>query len=128
MSDGTVIILLLYIYIMDNEKIIKEMYLGKMRYWNSQFSLTDYKYHDDSSLYGFNYSHLERQDCGSSTYGVLNLNTINKIRKVLRDKPINKEELEAYEDTVRFIEFVDENLDMIKENNYNIVFYTSHDF
>ena len=102
-----------------------------MRYWNSQFSLTEYKYHDDSSLYGFtkgNYSHLERKDYGRSTYSVLNLNTINKIRKVLRDKPINKEEQEAYEDTERFIEFVDENLDMIKENDYDIVFYTSHDF
>ena len=37
-----------YIYIMDNEKddnekIIKELYLGKMRYWNSEFSLSDYK-------------------------------------------------------------------------------------
>lgn len=89
------------------------------------FSLDKYKYNDDS--YG-KYSDLKRKDCGRSTYSVLNLNTINEIRKVLIGKPINKEELEAYKDTERFIEFIDKNLDMIKENDYDIVFYTSHDY
>lgn len=126
-----------YIYIMDNEKsdnvnekIIKELYLGKMRYWNSKFSLNDYKYHDDTRItFGEGkYYRLKRLDNGRSEYGVLNLNTINKIREMLKGEPITKEEEDAYNDTERFINFVDENLEMIKKNNYDVVFYTSHDF
>ena len=125
-----------YIYIMDNKKddnkkIIKEMYLGKMRYWNSEFSLSQYKYHDDSSNFLKNvkgkYNLLERLANGSETYSVLNLNTINKIRSILNNKPITKQEEEAYQDTKDFIDFVDENLDMIKSNDYDVVFFTSHD-
>jgi hypothetical protein len=126
-----------YIYIMDNvnekddnEKIIKELYLGKMRYWNSEFSLSDYKYHDDTRIaFGEGkYYRLKRLDNGRSEYGVLNLNTIDKIRDMLKGEPITEEEEEAYDDTRNFINFVDENLEMIKENNYDVVFYTSKDF
>lgn len=96
-----------------------------MRYWNSEFSLRNYKYNDDSKG---KYSLLRRRANGRETYSVLNLNTINKIRDILNDKPITEEEQEAYNHTKRFIDFVDENLEMIKENDYNVVFFTSHDF
>jgi hypothetical protein len=120
-----------YLYIMDdNGNIIKELYIGKMRYWASKFSLTNYKYHDDSITddNGSKYEYLTRKSCGRERYGVLNFITINKIRDILNDSPINSEEEEAYEDMKEFIIFIDKNLDLIKTHNYNIVFYTDHDF
>jgi len=120
-----------YLNIMDNnDNIIKQLYIGKMRYWSSKFSLENYKYHDDSEDYINNgqYEHLRRKSCGRERYGVLNFITINKIRDILNDFPINLEEEEAYEDMKEFINFIDKNLDFIKIHNYNIVFYTEHDF
>jgi hypothetical protein len=126
-----------YIYIMDDDgNIVKELYLGKLRYWCSVFSLVNYKYHDDSRVYdrtGNNeskgkYYNLVREASGKESYSVLHLDTINEIRNVLNDKPLNDEEEEAYEDTKIFINFVDKNLDIIKKNNYDVVFHTSHDY
>jgi hypothetical protein len=125
-----------YIYIMDNkksdnEKIIEQFYLGKMRYMCSEFSLEKYKYFDDSASIRNNlkgkYYILTRKPYGRETYSVMNLNTIDKIRNILKGEPINKDEQEAYDETLQFINFVDENLKSIKENNYDVVFYTSHD-
>jgi hypothetical protein len=126
-----------YIYIMDDDgNIVKELYLGKLRYWCSVFSLENYKYHDDSRVYdtkGNNeskgkYYNLVREASGKESYSVLHLDTINVIRNVLNDKPLNDEEEEAYEDTKIFINFIDKNLDIIKKNNYDVVFHTSHDY
>jgi hypothetical protein len=114
-----------YLNIMYNDNIIKQFYIGKMRYWTSQFSLGKYKYHDDSNG---KYEHLKRKACGRETFGVLNFTTIREIRNSLNNLPINKEEEEAYEDMKDFINFIDDNLDLINDNNYDIVFYTEHDF
>jgi len=117
-----------YLNIMDNDdNIIKQLYIGKMRYWASKFSLEKYKYHDDSKNNHGKYDHLRRKSCGKETYGLLNFTTINIIRSCLNDLPINTEEEEAYEDMKMFIDFIDENLNLININNYNLVFYTEHD-
>ena len=63
-----------------------------MRYYDSQFSLKNYKYNDDSNG---KYYHLKRLTDGRKTYSVLNLNTIDKIRNILNNKPITEEEQEA---------------------------------
>jgi hypothetical protein len=120
-----------YLNIMDNnDNIIKQQYIGKMRYWSSKFSLENYKYHDDSEDYINNgqYEHLRRKSCGRERYGVLNFGTIDKIREILNDLPITTEEEEAYEDMSNVIHFIDDNFNLIQSNNYNIVFYTEHDF
>lgn len=115
-----------YIYIMDDDgNVIEELYLGKLRYWCSDFSLENYKYYDDSRG---KYYNLERQASGKELYKVLHINTVNDIRNILNGTPINEEEEEAYDDTKRFINFVDKNLVMISKNNYNIVFHTSLDY
>ena len=115
-----------YLNIMDNnDNIIKQLYIGKMRYFSSIFSLDKYKYHEDSPG---KYDHLKRKSCGKETYSLLNFITIEKIRTILKEIPINKEEEEAYEDIENFINFIDENMVLIKTNNFNIVFYTEHDF
>ena len=118
-----------YLNIMNNNNLIKQLYIGKMRYWISQFSLEKYKYHDDSQNKNIGkYEHLRRKANGRATYSVLNFTTINEIRDILNDVPINNEEKNAYEDMKNFIDFINENLDLIINNNYDIVFYTAHDF
>lgn len=120
-----------YLNIMDNDdNIIKQLYIGKMRYWLSQFSLEKYKYYDDSKSFNIcgKYEHLRRKACGRESYGVLNFRTISEIRDSLNDLPINTQEEEAYEDMKNFINFIDENLYLIHNNNYNVVFYTEHDY
>jgi hypothetical protein len=120
-----------YLNIMDNDNnIIKQFYIGKMRYYSSIFSLDKYKYHDDSpNIYiKDKYDLLKRKSFGKETYSLLNFITIDIIRKNLLEIPINKEEEEAYEDMENFINFIDENMDLIKTNNYNLIFYTEHDF
>ena len=109
---------------MDGDNVINKYYLGKMRYWKSDFSMENYKYSGNQR-----YKHLERKACGREKYSIIDLENIDKIRTILNsDKPINKEEQEAYDDTFEFIEFIDQNLKIIKENNYNVVFYTDYDF
>ena len=90
-----------WIYLMDDkDAIIKQLYIGKMRYWQSKFSLAKYKYQDDSRTmyYDGKYYHLTRQACNRERYGVLHFTTI------------------------------DENIDSINGNNYTIVIYTDHAF
>ena len=104
-----------------------------MRYWMSLFSLEHYKHHDDSrdsiKKTKGTYYHLKRKANGRETYGVLHMTTVNKIRNILSENtPIGEEEEKAREDMQSFIDFVDENIDLIQANNYNVVFYTDHSF
>lgn len=120
-----------WIYLMDDkDAIIKQLYIGKMRYWQSKFSLAKYKYQDDSRTmyYDGKYYHLTRQACNRERYGVLHFTTIDEMRVILKDSPINEEEKKAYEDMESCVEFIDENIDSINGNNYTIVIYTDHAF
>lgn len=123
-----------YIYIMDHaDNIIHRLYIGKMRYWMSPFSLQRYKFYDDSSDPIRNkqgtYYHLKRKANGRETYGVLHMRTVNEMRAALRDNlPMTEEEVDAQRDMQKMIDFVDEHLALIQANQYNIVFYTDHDF
>ena len=122
-----------YVNIMDeNDTIVKQLYIGKMRYFGSQFSLEKYKYRDDSRNVNSpgKYHRLNQKSNGRESYGVLNSATIREIRTTaLHYSPITKEEEEACEDMNIFIQFIDENSDLLCSNsNLNVVFHTEHDF
>ena len=112
--------------LMDNENIIKKLYIGKMRYWESMFSMIKYKYYCGCN--NDKYSYLIRLSNGKEMYSVLDFKTINLMRTILQEnKPITTEEQNAYDDTESIISFIDENVELITQNNYDIVLHTCHD-
>jgi len=123
-----------YIFLCDHKKKnIEEKYLGKLRYYNTKFSLKNYQYEGNNNFYEIE----ERMSDGESRYSVWTLYIIEKIRKSLLDEPLSAAEKEAYEDLKDTIDWIDNMLKKYSEQYFyssdlvpgsiHILFYTDID-
>src|SRR5476651_2007350 len=94
-----------YLYLNDsNKNIISSIRIGQFRYWNSKFSLYNFVYRGDSSLYELD----NRLSDGRTSYFVWDKKIINDIKKETKSDiaPITKEEIMAKDDTRRVLEWI----------------------
>lgn len=96
--------------------------IGKMRYWSSKFSLQKYTW-NNSVLY---YQEHRLSD-GRIQYSILDDENIDEIQFVLSGTPITQEEQNAYDDTKRVFNWIQEKREQWKKDiHFTIV--TFHDF
>jgi hypothetical protein len=122
------------IYLCDHmKKILEERYLGKLRYYKNKFSLKNYQYTGNNTIYEIE----ERMSDGKNTYCVLTQDTISEIRNSLLEEPLSEGEKMAYEDTKEAIEWIDDVLckysetyvlsSILDSGSMHFVFYTNRD-
>jgi len=120
----------------NSKKILERIYLGKFRYYRSDFSLEKYKYNG----YDEPYKVEKRLSNGKESYTVLALSLIDEMKKQLLETTLTEEEKEAYEEmevAVAWMENVFKKYTNeygsiysteLVENSIHFVFYTEHDF
>lgn len=124
-----------YLLLCDHKKNILEKFcLGKLRYYQTPFSIENYKYQG----YNESYQLEERMSDGRQNYSVLTLEIIKIISDSLLDEPLSDAEKEGYEDTKNAVEWINNILKQYKEKYFfspilipdsmHLVFYTEHDF
>lgn len=122
------------LFLSDNSKnILDKLYLGKLRYYRSDFSLENYKY----SGYDQPYRVEKRMSNGKESYTVLHISVINEMKKQLLETTLTDEEKEAKEEMEVAVEWMENVLKKynttiysteLVENSIHFVFYTEHDF
>ena len=113
---------------------MEELYLGKLRYYKSDFSLENYKYRGDDHHYTFE----KRISNGRQSYTVLSLSIMDEMKKQLLETTLSEEEKEAKEEMEVALKWMENVVKKYKDNyiysteliekSIHFVFYTNHDF
>ena len=116
-----------YIQVRDKQrKLLDNKYIGKMRYTNiPPFSLINFVYLGDIKAYSLEH----RLSNGRGTYIVWTKETIMNLKTaIVNEKPLTKQEEEAYEDAHGVMMWIEEKRLEYQGQDVDFVLFIDHDF